>query len=571
MEKERKYLSDVMTKRDMFCLNTGDEIKLIVAGTGAGKSQFIIGEFINRIVQPDISKKVLLLANRSTLVAQHKADIKELVKDELTFTDEHLEDSLVKKFRDMYGNSNITVKTYHSFADMNEGSLYKYDTIICDEAHFIIQDGTFNEKCDVVFNKILDLQEDGKKIIMITATEFELLPSLWVRGISFENGNLEIFDYNKEINWYDRIDLEFTSKKANDLLKLVPDNEKCIYFSKMSKNKIKKFAESLGNAEYIYSRWNKGVKDLEMEAKQNLLIQNKTFNNKYLVANSAIDNGVSIKDDKLTTMILDNIYDMVQIIQMIGRKRFNPDNPNDRLKVYVITNHSQVKKEYDKVLDELRLYNDFVDTCKSIKENPQNKDYHLNEFNKKHSKMWEDTKAIHVIWKDTSGVVARFRVRECFLAKIGFKKEMLLKLNEISFDTNEYYSLPYEMIKLRKNINYQFAKQLTDRYDKSINDVVIDKGKMLKTVEQKKEIQKRWETELIPYLETFINKPLISDTEEHKDFLKYLYERFDIGDYRGQAKVGTVNKAIKEVGMNIKTDRKQVNGVRKSYWIVERL
>lgn len=571
MEKERKYLSDVMTKRDMFCLNTGDEIKLIVAGTGAGKSQFIIGEFINRIVQPDINKKVLLLANRSTLVAQHKADIKKLVKEELTFTDEHLEESLVKKFRDMYGNSNITVKTYHSFADMNEYALYKYDTIICDEAHFIIQDGTFNEKCDKVFNKILDLHEDMKNIIMITATEFELLPSLWVKGVSFENGNLEIYDYNKEINWYDRIDLEFTSKKATDLLKLVPDDEKCIYFSKMSKNKIKKFAEGLGNAEYIFSRWSNGNKDLEMEAKQNLLIKNKTFDNKYLVANSAIDNGVSIHDKKLTTMILDNIYDMVQIIQMIGRKRFNPDNENDRLKVYVITNHSQVKKEYDKVLDELKLYNDYLEMNKKINEYPEHKEFYMNEFNNKYKKVWEDKKYIHVIGKDTSGINAKFFVRECFLAKIGFKKETFLKLNEISFDMNEYYSLPYELKTLRKNINYQFAKQLVNRYDKSISEVVIDKGKMLKTVEQKKEIQKRWETELIPYLETFINKPLISDTEEHKDFLKYLYERFDIGDYRGQAKVKTVNKAINEVGMNIKTNKKQIDGIRKTYWNIERM
>ena len=567
---ERKYLSDLMKGREMFELNIdAGTIKLIVGGTGIGKSQFIIGKFINRIVQKDIDKKVLLLANRSTLVAQHKADIKEMVKEDLLLSDEHLENSVVKKLKEQCGNSNINVRTYHSFANMSEYALDRYDTIICDEAHFIIQDGTFNDKCDLIFNKLMELYEYSKNIIMITATEFELLPTLWLNGISEESGTLEIYDYNKTLNWYDRIDLEFTSKKIEDLIKLVPDDEKALIFTRKSKNKIKSFAESLGNADYMYSRWDNGNKDKEMEAKQNLLIKNKSFESKYLIANSAIDNGVSIKDEKLTTIILDNIYDMVQIIQMIGRKRFDELNENDRLKVYIITNHSQVKKDYDKVLVELKLYNDYLELMENIKINPEAKEQLLLEFNNSNKKVWED-KYIHVIGKDTSGINARFFVRECYLAKIGFQKETFLKLNEISFEMNDMFNLVYGIQRFR-NINYQFAKQIVERYDKSINDVVIDKGKMLKTIQEKQEIQKAWNNDLMPYLESFIDAPLISGSEEHKLFLKELYSKYDIGDYRGEPKPATINKEIKDMGFVIKTTRKQVEGIRKVYWNIVKM
>lgn len=138
MIRERKYLSDLMKSREVFELNLDvGVIKLIVGGTGIGKSQFVIGKFIK--------------------------------------------------------------KTYHSFANMSEYSLNTYDTIICDEAHFIIQDGTFNDKCDLIFKRLMELYKNNTNIIMITATEFELLPTLWFNGISEKNGTLVTYDYNKKL------------------------------------------------------------------------------------------------------------------------------------------------------------------------------------------------------------------------------------------------------------------------------------------------------------------------------------------------------------------------------------
>lgn len=101
---------------------------------------------------------------------------------------------------------------------------------------------------------------------------------------------------------------------------------------------------------------------------------------------------------------------------MIGRKRFNELNENDRLKVYVITNHSQVKKGYDKVLVELKLYNDYLEMMDNIKVNSEAKEQLLLEFNNSNKKIWED-KYIHVIGKDTSGINARFFVRNVILLR----------------------------------------------------------------------------------------------------------------------------------------------------------
>lgn len=135
---------------------------------------------------------------------------------------------------------------------------------------------------------------------------------------------------------------------------------------------------------------------------------------------------------------------------------------------------------------------------------------------------------------------------------------------------NDLFNLVYGVQRFR-NVNYQFAKQIVERYDKSINDVVVDKGKMLKTIQEKKEIQKRWNNDLIPYLESFIDAPLIFGSDEHKLFLNELYSKYDIGDYRGDPKPITINRDIKNIGFIIDTKKKQVEGIRKTYWNIKRI
>ena len=85
-----------------------------------------------------------------------------------------------------------------------------------------------------------------------------------------------------------------------------------------------------------------GLKDEAMQAKIGLLVQDKRFTTQGALANKAIDNGIDLKDKSLKHIILLNQFDHVQIQQMVGRKRFDVDDENDRLTVWFTTEKKPV-------------------------------------------------------------------------------------------------------------------------------------------------------------------------------------------------------------------------------------
>ena len=558
---KHKYLTEVMkTSEYKEIMAKSGIVKLIVGGTGIGKSVFIINELIRDLTEGIMANNVLLLANRSTLVAQHKADLKQAEKN---LTNELVEAVANRNMQKAYGDR-VKVMTYHSLPRVSSDFLSKFGFVICDEAHFIVQDATYNEECDDILRILMGKRASGSELVLVTATEFELLPTLWLNGISAEKGNLKIYDYNKVINWYDRIDLIFTSKRVDALALRVPENEKCMIFT--DKGKMKSLCKKLGNADYIHSKWLKGKqKDVDMEKKQQQLIEDRKFHTRYLIANAALDNGISIEDVQFTTMIIDNVHDLVQIIQMIGRKRFNELINSDRLKVYIVTNYQRIKREYDQVLFQIQMYIDYLQMQQIYKaEDPLT--YHaVEEFNRKYQECWTSDK-LSVIKKDTSGITARFIVRETYLAKIGFKRDMYCRLNQITFDINDYYSSEMSFYDFR-NVNYQYAKQIVERYDKSINDVVIDKGKALETLSKQEEVISNRMNKLTGYLEGLIDYPIQLYSEQHQQFIRVLYKEYAVGDGRGKStRIGSINKVIKDLGFSISSKSVQENKKRNTYW-----
>lgn len=237
-----------------------------------------------------------------------------------------------------YGN--VDIRTYHSLVNISIEELNSYNHIICDECHLLLKDSMFNENCEEITEKLLTLMNGcGRNLIIITAIDLEILRLLNYVGYSEENENLKLFDYNKSINSFDRIDFVCCAKPLNVLMENISNDEKCLVFTRRSKKNIKKLVSKFSNADYIYSRLVSDKKsgffsnDTEIELKHKKLIETGMFESKYLIANSSIDNGTSFYYPALRTIIIDNIFNMVQIIQMIGRKRFDFNNENDRLNV----------------------------------------------------------------------------------------------------------------------------------------------------------------------------------------------------------------------------------------------
>lgn len=92
------------------------------------------------------------------------------------------------------------------------------------------------------------------------------------------------------------------------------------------------------------------------------------------------------------------------------------------------------------------------------------------------------------------------------------------------------------------------------------------KGKWLKTIKRNEKIKNNRESDLVSYLESLVDKQLIFNSEEQKELIYKLINKYGIGDNRGGLKITTINNTIKSYGFNIKVTRNKINGSKKTIW-----
>lgn len=280
MIKKKKFISDIIINEEINKWTYGDNI-LIDAQTGKGKTYFI---------KEKLAKygNILILTNRDNLKEQLTYDIGEV--------------------------NNVTVKNYQEveeFIIKDRLVLDNYDYLVCDEAHYFFTDASFNNKTDLVLNEILDNTMLIK--IFMTATSWTLKTYL---------GDKIAYSYmiERDYSYIDKIQVFKDFETIEDILQTIPSNEKAIIFS-TKLDKLYKLSEK-HNGAFICSKHNtKWAKKIDNDELDSIKV-NAKFNKQLLFSSTALDNGVNIKDEAVTTIILD-IWDRDTFIQCLGRKRIN--------------------------------------------------------------------------------------------------------------------------------------------------------------------------------------------------------------------------------------------------------
>ncbi|MBN1079345.1 DEAD/DEAH box helicase family protein [Clostridium botulinum] len=578
-KEEHRYLSDIMTSEEYEYIGTlNGVIKFITAGTGAGKTHWMINKFCK-----DNSKEsnVLILCNRSALKDQTVMDFSKACKS--------LEEALSKLGigcvseeicrRIKFGK--VDIMTYHSLVDIEVEQLNKYDHIICDECHFLLQDSTFNDNCELIMDKLLKIMKCyGRNLIMITATEFQIMKLLNYLNYSEERCNLKLFDYNKYINSFDRINFVCCSKSAKKVMESVPDGEKCLIFTRAKKSAMEKLASKFESADYIYSRW---ISDpstrsfsmsKEMAEKHKNLIENNMFESKYLIANSSIDNGISFHDPKLRTIIIDNIFDMVQVIQMIGRKRFDFDNPNDKITVYLVSNKNKAEEELSYLSNVVEMIEDYqkMSNEQTIGEKVKFNDKWGNFIGNENG-LTADNKKVKQI--------AVYRGIENFQERFYLRRFSALKSMYTQMYLDEILSIPTEILdkelpKLMEDIsglNYKIAMAISQKYGKNIDEIEIDNGRRNTKIKKSAEVQYNLRNELIPYLKEVIEIDYLFG-QDKTEFIRTMQQKFGAGDseeYHSNLRIGSINEVIKQVGYIATSKAKKISGKTETVWIVQKV
>ena len=305
------------------------DIILMGAQTGTGKNHFIENYFI-----PWISpNKVLFVSNRTNLKRQVKKRLMEDWGVKIPDTIEELDQ--VKTI------GNVVVASYHALqhSSLNEkykGKLFdlsRFSAIVLDECHFVFSDSGYNNLCRLTYMNLIVKQYKNIIKVFMSATMDEIrIPiikcsekGLGIRPKIYEYSTGIDYSYIKPhyINHFNYVEI-LTNLILNDKT----DDKWLIFISDIEDGK--QILKELGqdNCSIIKA----GTKsDEELES----IINHNKFNKKVLIATKALDNGINLKDELLTNLVI-MAWDRISTIQMIGRKRIDIENAQE-INVYFST------------------------------------------------------------------------------------------------------------------------------------------------------------------------------------------------------------------------------------------
>jgi len=314
----KQYISQIVTQEEIEKWVRGDRI-LISSGTGSGKTTLILEKIYSYCKNNNL--KILLLVNRMVLQNQ-------IIK------------ILEKKYEKENWEEVISVQLYQSI----EGKIMKnryisdevfngYNVICMDESHYFTSDSIFSFKSDLLLKVILQ-DNPNKILIFMTATPYNLTELNLIRNTIPANNVEQDFSFISHLYFYNK-------KMIPELVcKSIPEGDKIIYFGSPidSYDLSKKFDNSIficSKSNKIYTSYDKDKKKLMDNAIETLSLKSR-FEEKYLFTTRVLDNGVSIEDNNVSHIIIDDSIDPITVIQMLGRKRIMGDN--DKINLYIKNN-----------------------------------------------------------------------------------------------------------------------------------------------------------------------------------------------------------------------------------------
>ena len=407
-----RNVSDFITSKQIESWTSSEPI-FISAQTGFGKNHFIKQSIVKSILEYNASysqkKSILILSNRIALNRQSKLDYADLIFK--STGDREVYDKLeelytFKGFDKFYMDFTdcITICSYHQLLDRRILDNREYTYIICDEAHFFIQDSIFNKYTDDMLRYIVDKGGNSIRIYMSATLNLVMEPILREEYKRVEIANIEF--HNQYINnpiesflrsntkialytriYYMRRNYYFIKKvykfdSINDLITTINNSRmKWLVFVK-SKADGELIEKALTKRSRIFLSRERIDRDPKIEQIYNDIVENQYYEQEVLITTSVLDNGINLLPDKdhhpIRNIVLFSL-DKTQFLQMLGRVRVIKEKCLN-LFLYNYT-RDNIKYYLDRTVDDLvsRLQCDLWD----IEEKREN-------FNDKYYKFTDD-------------------------------------------------------------------------------------------------------------------------------------------------------------------------------------
>lgn len=318
----------------------------INAGTGSGKTYFIINKYIPFALS-QYNCKILFLCNRTTLKTQIQADL-----DEMAIASKDV--GLMWAVR-----NRVKVKTYQSIereitdygAEYVTRKYEEYRVAICDEAHYFFSDSTFNTHTVHSFEFVIQKFFHSPCIFM-SATMDRIQSEIEKVYVQELEKNYGVPYYTNALYYRPRRICPYSLPREYDYLKvkkysnikqiieLIKDKEEkwMIFVPSISEGEkiLTQIAEKIPNDRIGFCCANdneipKGYTGRRSGDIKEQIANENTFKEQVLISTAVIDNGVNIKDVKLLNLVIlaDN---KESFLQMLGRKRVQG---NEEIRLFI--------------------------------------------------------------------------------------------------------------------------------------------------------------------------------------------------------------------------------------------
>lgn len=320
----------------------GDRI-FIKSATGTGKTKFILWVLLKMAIEREW--EILYLTNRKISVAQIKRELCEMHGIELANIQE------ISEFQ------GICVKSYQNIEEWIEGTslfyatceMQKYQIIVFDEAHYFVQDATFNSGIFLWEEMLRKLRNPISIFMSATLDEFQQIYMQRIIDVPLQKiesnqvskfkkyyfprlcglSSGTIWEYNLD-KTYDYVTPKFFNEidEIAKIISLDKTEEKWLIFVS-NKKKANELMKILGEcAAYVDAdTCAEDSKDLDE------IIKRERFIVKVLVCTQVLDNGINLHDSLLKNIVIMS-SNKTEFLQMLGRKRIKSGS-TDRITLYL--------------------------------------------------------------------------------------------------------------------------------------------------------------------------------------------------------------------------------------------
>lgn len=327
------YISEIIGENYKIW-NQGTQV-LLHATTGMGKTFFILNKLLPFAIE--MGREILYLSNRRLL----DAEIVSMLCKSYGIDYELMAKSSITEFK------GITVMTYQTLQQMIKGKGWSAQIpphyyLVADEFHYFTSDSEFSPEVYDGFRWFMNSSSCVK--IMISATPEDIGAYIFDEAENWEfQGSSDLVKmYSRRPKYFANVVCGISEKLliykgksdrnnfcifAYDSLDEIADaiaesdsEEKWLIFTSNIKN-ARKSLENKIDADIAFISASEG----DCKVKSNLVTQN-SFEEKVLVATKVIDNGISLKDEKIKNLVIE-ASDRTDFMQMLGRHRNESNQP----------------------------------------------------------------------------------------------------------------------------------------------------------------------------------------------------------------------------------------------------